>query len=227
MTTPENQPAGEHIEKKVRPDDDVQQAMDMVRRYGPPIAIGFVVAIIIMLVVSFRQQQRASSLADAAQLFMNAESAEAFQRIVDQFPDTPSGPMAMLALAAQRYRDGMVEQARTQYSLFIERYPHHMMRPAAELGIAYSDEAIGQLESALTGFQSFQSAHPDHYLIPIARLGEARVLGVLGRIDLARAIYDDMSNHPDPAWASQAETDLRHLEKNLRAQAQIETVDSE
>lgn len=222
-STEPTQPESGRTEKKIRPDEDVQQAMDMVRRYGPPIAIGFVVAIVIMLIVSFRQQQRAGALADAAQLFMNADSAEAFQRVVDQYPDTPSGPMAMLALAAQRYRDGMVEQARTQYSLFIERYPRHMMRPAAELGLAYCDEAMGQLESALLGFQSFQTAYADHYLTPIARLSEARVLGLLGRIDEARAIYDDMSaTAADPVWASQAENDLRYLERALRARAAMQ-----
>lgn len=209
-------------ERKVRPDEEVTEVLEMLKRYGPPVAIGFVVAIAILLLVSFRQQQRAGAVSEASRLFLNADSAEEFQQIVDQFPETPSGPMAQLALAAQRYRDGNIEQARTQYSLFIERYPDHMMRPAAELGLAYSDEAAGDLEAALTGFESFQVAHSDHYLTPLARLSEARVLGLLGRIDAARAIYEEMSEHADPVWANEAENDLRYFERRLRAAARAE-----
>lgn len=217
MSTEPVTPEPPKTERKAHPDEDVVQALEMAKRYGPPVAIGFVVAIAVLLLVSFRQQQRAGSVAEASRLFLNADSAEEFQRIVEQFPDTPSGPMARLALAAQRYRDGMVEQARTQYSLFIERYPGHMMRPAAEMGLAYSDESMGQLESALSGFRSFQTAHPEHYLTPVARLSEARVLGLLGKVDEARGIYEEMSEQADPVWANQADNDLRHLEKSLRA----------
>lgn len=209
-------------EPKVRPDEEVTEVLEMVKRYGPPVGIGFVVAIAVLLLISFRQQQQEGAVTEASRLFLNADSAEEFQRIVEEFADTPSGPMARLALAAQRYRDGMVEQARTQYSLFIERYPDHMMRPAAMLGLAYSDEALGQLESALQGFQSFQVAHPDHYLTSIARLSEARVLGLLGQIEAARAIYEQMSEDADPMWANQASNDLRYLEKSLRAAARAQ-----
>lgn len=207
-------------EKKVRPEKEVHQTVEMAREYAVPVVIGVAIALVAVLMFTLRQQQASSARDQASEILLNAQTAEQFQVIVDQYPNTPSAPMAKLALAAERFREGQPELARVAYSQFLEQHAEHPMRPSAELGLAYTDEAMGNLEPALAGFMAFHAGRPGHFLAPVAKLSEARVLGQLGRADEARAIYEAMLDDPDQPWHVQARTDLLYLEKAQRALAQ-------
>lgn len=207
-------------EKKVRPEKEVHQTVELAREYAVPVLIGVAILLVAILMITLRQQQASSARDQASEILLNAQTAEQFQLIIEQYPNTPSAPMAKLALAAERFRQGQPELARIQYGEFIEQYPEHPMRPSAELGLAYTDEAMGNLEQALAGFEAFRTAHPEHFLSPIAKLSAARVLGQLGRADEARTIYETMLDDPDQPWHMQARTDLLYLEKAQRASAQ-------
>ena len=198
---------------------DVQDGMEMVRTYGPAAAIGIVLALVIFLGLTFHRHKQASAREQAAHLFMQAQNADQLQLIVDEYPQTVTAPMALLALASERYHEGAADLADMHYRQFIERYADHIMRPAAELGLAYCHEAMGRFGDALSGFRAFVAANGDHYLAPQARLGEARVLVQTGQYDAARAIYNEILDDPDHPWTAQANSDLMYMEKELRAQS--------
>lgn len=199
---------------------EIDNVMETIRLYGPAAALGLVLAVAIFLGITFHRHRQASMRVEASQRFMRAQTADELQMIVDDYPGTVTAPMALLALASERYHEGQIEQAEQQYRRFLEEYSDHFMRPAAELGFAYCDEAHGRLENALQGFRAFQAARGDHYLFDLARLGEARVLGQLARFDEARAIYDDILDDPEHPWRAQARSDLMYMEKEIRARAE-------
>lgn len=203
--------------RKVRPDQDVQETMDLVRRYGPAVGTGLLIAIIGMVFFVFMQQREISAEDNAMALFMNARDIGQLQLVVDQHADTAAAPLALQALASRHFREERFDQAQIQYARFIQSYPTHTMRPAAELGLAYCEEALGNLDDALTRFQTFATQNAAHYLVPVARLGAARVLGLQGQADAARAIYEELQTDEASVWAAQAETDLLYLEKEVRA----------
>ena len=196
--------------------------MEILRQYGPPVAIGLTLAVIIFLAFTFHRHRQEAARAQASELFMQAQSPEQLQAIIDDFPGTVTAPIALLSLASERFHGGDYGLAATHYRQFLERYPDHIMRPTAELGLVYCDEAQGLHNEALNGFETFLATHgEDHFLASPARLGKARVLGLLGRFDEARAIYDAILDDPDHPWRAQARSDKLYLEKEMRAQGRL------
>ncbi len=204
-------------DEKVVQETELDHVKDMLRQYGPSIAAGLILAGVIFLALTFHRHRQASARMEASQLFMQAQTAEQLQTVVDEYPDTATAPMALLALASARFHDGAVDLAEMHYREFLERYSDHEMRPSAELGLAYVDEARGAFAEALEGFRSFRDIHGDHYLSGPARLGEARVLAQLNRYEEARALYDAILDDPENPWRAQARSDLMYMEKDLRA----------
>lgn len=202
---------------KVRPEKEENEALELVRKYGPMAALALAAVLVVVLVVIFQRYRAETEVNTASERFLNAQSAEQFQAIVDDHPDTPTAPMALLALAAERYREGRFDMAETHYRQFMERYPNHMMQPAAELGLAYCEEGAGRLDNALSAFRSFAERYPNHYLMAQARLSEARILALQAQYDDARAIYEQFLDEPDSPWRAQARTDLLYMEKKIRA----------
>ncbi len=205
---------------KVKPAPEADAVLDVLRSYGPAAAIALILALAIFLGITFHRQRQASAHIEASQQFMRAQTAEQLQMIVDEYPQTVTAPIALLALASERFHEGAIDLAEMHYNQFLERHSNHAMRPAAELGLAYCDEARGQLDDALEGFRSFIDVHGDHYLAGPARLAEARVLAQRGRHDEARAIYEDIVDDPEHPWRAQARSDLMYMEKDIRARAQ-------
>ena len=67
---------------------------------------------------------------------------------------------------------------------------------------------------ALAAYEAYAKQYADHYRQPAARLGQGRCLEQLGRLDEARAVYEDvMTASPDSAWAGQASSYLQVMPK--------------
>lgn len=217
MNTDENIPVKESEPVPQRPDAEVQDAMQLIRRYGPAVGLGLAVALAVLLGLALHNQRQAAQREQASMLFMQARTPDDFQALLTDYPDSPEAPIALLALAADRYHAGDAAEARVHYEAFIDSFGEHPMRPTAELGLAFCDEAEGRLAEALEGIRDFAQAHTGHMLTPLARLGEARVLTKLGREDEARVVYEAMLADPDQPWAPQAEDALTRLNRRTRA----------
>jgi len=192
--------------------------VELLRTYGPAAGIGVAIALIISLGSIFYKNQQQSTRDRASEMLLNAQSVDHLHGVVDQYPATPSAPMALLALAAERFHEGRFDLARTHYEQFIQQYADHSMIPSAHMGLAYSMEAEGQLGAALNAFRALHDAAPNHYLAPLAKLSEARVLATMEQYAEALAIYTDyLDTHPEGAWRSQALAARVYVEKELRS----------
>jgi len=214
----------ERLIKSNHPDankpDDLEQVHSFLKDYGQTIIIAVGVAIAVVLGIGAYRNYKKSTDMRASQMLMGAQSPEQLQQIVNQYPSTPSAPLALLALGARYFDSGQYDLARFAYAQFEQKHPEHPMIKMAALGQAQCFEAEGQIDQALDGFTAFAAANPGHFLEPLAVFGKARCLMELGRYDDARVAYEDfIAANPESGWMPLAESALLFVDKESRAQA--------
>lgn len=208
----------------------VREVREFFQKYGPTILIGTALALAVAVGFGIWQNRKQDQLEKAARLFSGQAMPEEklgpgmtvqrLQMAADRYPNTPSAPLALLAMAAQLYSTGQYEPARASYQKFEERYPQHPFVTAAELGRLCCAEAMGATDIALAGYEKFIPAHPGHYLTPLAIFGKARCLEARGAFDNARIAYEDfLAKNPESPWEGQVRSALQNLDMKKRALA--------
>ena len=224
--TPATPPPARELDKFM-----VREVREFLQKYGPTIVIATVLAVAVALGGGIWQSHKQDQLIKAARLLSGQPmpeekmgpglSPQRLQLVVDRYPNTPSAPLALLALAAQFYGTGQYEPARASYQRFMDRYPQHIFAPAAELGRLYCIEAIGMADQALAGYEKFLAANAGYYLTPQAIFGKARCLEARGAFDAARIAYEDfIAKNPESPWEGQVRTALQNLDMKKRAMVQ-------
>ena len=195
--------------------------MDFMKHNLRSVSIGGGLVVLVALVlVAYTNQQRRSS-ETASQMLGMSQSPKQLEELLTQYPSSSSAPIALLALATDRFTAGVYDQAFSFYERFIQQYPKHVMVPVAELGKVMCQEAQGEFEQALMGFGLFVAAYPDYFLLPQVLRGKAHCLQRLHRPAEARAVYEDfIVAHPDSEWKNQMEMSLRFMEREQRASSQ-------
>ena len=208
----------------------VREVREFLQKYGPTILIGTALAVAVAVGSGIWQNRKQDQIEKAARLFSGQPMPEVklgpgmtvqrLQMAADRYPNTPSAPLALLAMAAQLFSTGQYEPARASYQKFEERYPQHPFVPAAELGRLCCAEASSMTDIALAGYEKFIPAHPGHYLTPLAIFGKARCLEARGAFDNARIAYEDfLAKNPESPWEGQARSALQNLDMKKRALA--------
>lgn len=218
MDKPTKQPAA--LEGEGKPIDDAKELNELLARlkeYVPAAALGVGLALVIFVGMTYVRHSRQAAREEAEQLYATAQQAEQFQEVIDRFPNSPVAPAALLALASERFAEGLYDLARVHYRQFLADFPDHPMRPAAELGLAYCDEAEGLLDEALQAHVAFVAQYPDYYLMPVALLAQGRILANVGQFDAAREIYEGILADEDHPWWAHAENQRAQLDKMERA----------
>lgn len=206
----------------------VREVREFLQKYGPTILIGAALAVAVAVGLGIWQNHKQGQVEKAARLFSGQPMPEEklgpgmtvqrLQMAADRYPDAPSAPLALLALAAQLYSTGQYEPARAAYQKFAERYPQHPFIAAAALGRLCCAEAAGATDIALAGYEKFIPAYPGHYLTPLAVFGKARCLEMRGALDNARITYEDyLAKNPDSPWEGQVRSALQNLDMKKRA----------
>ncbi|NKB25597.1 MAG: tetratricopeptide repeat protein [Kiritimatiellae bacterium] len=209
----EKSPNASHVEES-----NTENRFSELGEYLKPLAIGMGVLVLVGGgFLGFRyQKQSTHKKADA--LLSSATTREALQQIVEAYPSTPIGPIALLSSATKYFNSKQYALAQSTYKrFFLEDYPDHIMKYTAELGSAYCQEASGQYHQARESFLVFEKAHPDHYLTPLAVFGQARCFAQAGQGDDARVVYEDfIAANPEGDWGDYADLSLKYLEMELR-----------
>jgi TolA-binding protein len=213
MTDQQHTPQHEELQDKQKLQQyEVQEVLQFLKRYGKLIGAGVAAAIVTVLVSRGIALHKASRLAEAEQLLMEARTPQQLEEVLKKYSSTPSAPIALLDLAKTVYHQGDSVQARTHYESFLKKYRRHEMRPVAEIGLAYCTEADGDFVKAAAEFTSFVDRHAGHFLQPVALLSIARCLEQAGQLNEARIILEDfLTENAGTPWAGTAETALREL----------------
>ena len=147
-------------------------------------------------------------MADTA--LMHAQGTADLQSIVDDYASTPSGPLALMELAREKFNAGQFDEAETLYTRFTKKHGDHELAAQAELNLITCKEAKGQLGDAHLLYGEFAKNHAGSYLVPSAMMGRARCLEALDLLDEAQIAYEDiMVNFPETTWSRIAEANLK------------------
>lgn len=212
-----------------------REAREFMQKYGPTILVSAGLAVAVALGLGAWQNHKQGQIERAERLLSGQPIPEEklgagitiqrLQTIVDRYPQTPSAPLALLALASQLYSQGQYEPARNAYLKFEKLYPQHAFVSAAELGRAQCAEASYMTDIALASYEKFIAVHANYYLTPQAVFGKARCLEMRGALDNARITYEDfLAKNPQSPWEQQVKNALQLLDMKKRALAKGQIV---
>ncbi len=148
------------------------------------------------------------------------KAARLYRQVAEEFPDTPSGPLALMALARladapeyEKARDRA--KARATYRKIIARYPKQFIVHEAVLRLAMTYlEDLGDSQAAQTGLAMLRdhlAAHPGNFLAAAMHLHS-------GTTHQRRGEFPDAVRHwiaADAADQKAAETELTPKERSL------------
>jgi len=198
--------------------DEVHEVLEFLRHNGMSIAIAVAIGVVASLGVVFYRGSQKQKREYAAQALSAADSAESLTAITEEYAGTPSAPVAMLELAAQRFQEGDYSDAMAKYKDFKKKYPEHEMAAAVDVCILLCQEASGSFDAAIAAADAFIADNPDHFMLPAASFAKARCLMEKGELEEARTLYEDyIAANPEDSWTVQAESSLEYVKQQIRA----------
>ncbi len=202
--------------------DELHELKQFLKVHGPRWLTGICIALIIVTGVNLYRKNAAKKIHEASIQLARATTLPELETVVEQFPKTPTAPIATLKLAKACYASGNYDRASRLYADFLGDFPEHMLAPIAEMGDHQCKEATGQLEDALKGFEKFKEAYPDHFLVTEASLGKARCLHQLGRLEDAKIAYETIvADNQNSEATARAETWLKKVEREIEQPATV------
>ena len=211
------------VEDPVAPEaaglQEVPEVQDFVRQNLTPVLVGVGLAVAIFLGWTAYKNYQKSAAQTASTMLFNSQAVEQFQKVMEQYPGTPAGPLAVLSLAGKYFDDGQYELAQHTFLEFQQKYPEHDLKAISDIGVAQCLEATGRFQEAMDAFSKFLAEHPDHFLASMATFGKARCFEQMGKLQEAKAVYEDyLAANPTNNWSARAESGLLFVGKQIRAQ---------
>jgi TolA-binding protein len=181
---------------------EVKEVLVFLKKYSKPVMTAILAVCIVVLAKQFIVNQKIKKRSQADSALMHANSAEALQNVLNDYPSTPASAVAMMGLARDKFNAGKTDEAEALYNQFIKKYAQHELASLAELNLITCKEAREQFGDAHLLYTEFAKNHAKSYLAPAAIIGQARCLEALGQLAEARSAYEDiMVNFPESSWS--------------------------
>lgn len=192
--------------------DAVVASASFMRRYRGAVLILVAVVVVVVVVLTAVSYHEASAITAAADELSRVRSKEDLRAVYQQYPETPSAPLALVQLGAVLYDDSEFEEARDSYQLFLKRYPQHPLSAFARMGISYCLESEEKLEEAIAGYGRIGEVYPASSLVAEAGVNIGRCQARLGRRQDALMAYRVViERFPRSMYAGLAREELVHL----------------
>jgi len=157
---------------------------------------------------------RTQNNAAAQELFAKADSADAFRKVIADYPGSTVAGSAYLMLAQKLREEGKFDESSKELHTFIDKYPDHQLISGAWTSIATNEEAQGKLDDALKTYQKVSTAYANSFSAPAALLAQARIMAAKNKPEDARRIYEQvMTQYQENFAAQQAQQELHRLKK--------------
>ncbi len=181
------------------------------------------VLIIVLLAIAgfagyrFYSDHRAAA---ASALLASAKSAQAYQQVIANYPNTPAGADAYLLLAEAQRNERKFTEATGTLQVFINKNPNHELVSTAKMAMAANLESMEKNDQALSIYQQIASIYPNSFNAPLALLSQVYLLKSENRIEEARRICETiLTRYRESFWAGEAAQELRLLKPNASSQA--------
>jgi TolA-binding protein len=150
------------------------------------------------------------------------EAIALYRKVVDEYPRTPSAPLALFSLGNALLQSNELEPAIEAYKRFVLLYGSHQSLLGLvhqKLGYAYLLKSdVEQAAKAYAAVLEIQgAANRDQALFELARLEERRA-----RPEVASAHYQDlMKTYPNSPLANEAAIRLKVLETKISPESSV------
>jgi tetratricopeptide (TPR) repeat protein len=147
------------------------------------------------------------------------ESIALYRKVVDEYPRTPSAPLALFSLGNALTLSNELDQAIEAYRQFVSKYgANHTLLGLVHQKLGYAYLLKGDVEQAAKAYATVLeiqgAANRDQALFELARLEEGRA-----RPEAASAHYQDlMKTYPNSPLANEAAIRLKVLETKKSAE---------
>ena len=211
--------------------DELAAVKQLIETYGKPAVTVLLVIMIGIFITHMITTRKQNHIAESSRQLAAARSIPDFEAVYANYGKTKAAPRALLALAKLYYDNANYEIASAKYDEFLREFPEDRMVTTAELGRIFCLEARNYntaIEEAAAAYAAFAAANPDSFLAPQAIFGQARCFEQLGRLDDARAIYEDfIAKQTESPWSMRAEDLLEQVVLQIeKQQAAVEPAEA-
>jgi TolA-binding protein len=179
-------------------------------RFKKPITAALLIGLLAVIVFTgyrFYLDRRAAA---ASALLASAKSAQEYQHVITDYPNTAAAADAYLLLAEAQRNEKKFAEANTTLQTFIAKYPQHEFVSTARMAMAANLESLGKTDEALVMYQQIASSYPNSFNAPMALLSQVYILKAKGRNDDARRICETvLTQYRTSFWAGEAMQQLR------------------
>jgi len=150
--------------------------------------------------------------AAASALLASAKSADAYQQVIADYPNTPAAADAYLLLAEAQRKEKKFADANATLQVFIDKNPNHELVSTAKMAMAANLESMGKNDQALSMYQQIASTYPNSFNAPLALLSQVYLLKPKNQTEEARRLCETiLTRYRESFWAGEAAQELRLL----------------
>jgi hypothetical protein len=156
--------------------------------------------------------------ANASASLADAKTAQGYEQVIAQYPNTPAAADAYLLLAEAQRSEKKFAEANTTLQTFVAKYSQHEMLSTAKMAMAANLESMGKTDEALAMYQQIAKDYPKSFTAPMALLSQVYILKAKNRNDDARKICESiMTQYQNTYWVGEALQQLRLLRPSVAA----------
>lgn len=164
----------------------------------------------------FYSDRRAAS---ASALLASAKSADAYQQVIANYPNTPAAVDAYLLLAEAQRKEKKFMEANRTLQVFIDKNPNHELVSTAKMAMAANLESMGKNDEALSMYQQIASTYPNSFNAPLALLSQVYLLKSKNQTEEARRVCEAiLTRYRESFWAGEAAQELRLLKPSASSE---------
>jgi TolA-binding protein len=164
----------------------------------------------------FYSDRRAAS---ASVLLAGAKSADVYQQVIADYPNTPAAADAYILLAEAQRKEKKFTEANTTLQVFIDKNPNHELVSTAKMAMAANLESMGKNDEALSIYQQIASIYPNSFNAPLALLSQVYLLKSKNQTEEARRVCETiLTRYRESFWAGEAAQELRLLKPSASSE---------
>jgi TolA-binding protein len=183
------------------------------------IVLGAVLAVLILLGGSVYFGIQAIQTQNAEKAYSRADTIEAWQAVIRQFPNSVAAGNAYLRIASKLREDGKYGESDSNYETLIRQYPKYPLVVNGYMGLAANAELEKNLDKALDDYRKVIALFGNSFQAPMALFHQARITAAKGNLKEARTLYESIvQRFPESIAAGIASREAGELADQLSAQ---------
>ena len=156
------------------------------------IVLGAALAILVLVCGSAYFGFQYVQTQNAEKAYSGAQSIEAWQGVIRQFPNSVAAGNAYLRIAAKLALDGKYPESDASYETFIRQFPKHPLAVNGYMGLAANAEQEKNPDKALEYYRKIGSQFGTSFQAPMALYHEARITAGKGQLKEAQTLYESI-----------------------------------